>query len=79
MRRELERLVKLVEAVKLVKFDCHADDTIPDGRIWAQGKGIPLKVDISRAGVDETRGKDLLKLASRTLDGMYVVETNRRR
>lgn len=79
MRRELEHLVRLVEAVKLVKVDRHADDTIPDGRIWAQGKGIPLKEDASRVRDDEKRGRDLLKLASRTLDGMYVVETDRQR
>jgi len=79
MRRELEHLVRLVEAVKLVKVDRHADDTIPDGRIWAQGKGIPLKEDASRVRDDEKRGRDLLKLASRTLDGMYVVETDRKR
>ena len=78
-RRELEDLVKLVEAVKLVKVEGHADDPIPDGRIWAQGKGIPLDEDSSRSGNGRERGRDLLNLASRTLEGMYVVETDRRK
>ncbi|KAI6004029.1 hypothetical protein EDD15DRAFT_2222087 [Pisolithus albus] len=75
MKMELEELVRLVEAVKLVKLDDPPGDAIADGRIWAEGRGIPLDNDSSTDG-DGVQGGDLLSLASRTLDGMYVVEAN---
>ncbi|KAL4075746.1 hypothetical protein V8B97DRAFT_2002059 [Scleroderma yunnanense] len=78
-RQELEGLVRLVEAVKLVEVESNTDNTIPDGRIWAEGKGIPLNEDASGTQADDKGGRDLLKLASRTLDGAYVVETDRRK
>ncbi|KAI6164982.1 hypothetical protein EDD17DRAFT_1473686 [Pisolithus thermaeus] len=77
MKRELEELVRLVEAVKLVKLEDCPGNAIADGRIWAEGKGIPLDYDSSE-GDDGVQGRDLLSLASRTLDGMYVVEANSR-
>lgn len=72
---ELEELVRLVEAVKLVNLEDRPGDAIADGRIWAEGRGIPLDNDSSTDG-DGVQGRDLLSLASRTLDGMYVVEAN---
>ncbi|KAI6096335.1 hypothetical protein EDD16DRAFT_1673308 [Pisolithus croceorrhizus] len=77
MKRELEELVRLVEAVKLVKLEDCPGNTIADGRIWAEGKGIPLDND-SSGDDDGVQGRDLLSLASRTLNGMYVVEANSR-
>ncbi|EKM59444.1 uncharacterized protein PHACADRAFT_249940 [Phanerochaete carnosa HHB-10118-sp] len=76
---EVESLVKLVEAVKLVDFGQHevsqAGD-IPDGRIWAEGTGIRLERDeVSQ----ELHGRDLLRNASRTEDGLYVVDIDRSR
>lgn len=78
IKTEFEELVRLVEAVKLVQLDDYPSDTIPDGRIWAEGKGLPLESSSSTEG-DEVQGRDLLQLASRTLDGMYVVEANSKR
>lgn len=80
MTSELEDLVKLVEAVKLV--DCnvlHSDqeggNKIPDGRILPKGMGIDLTV----GDVEEVRnGRDLLRHAARTEDGFYVVDADRR-
>ncbi|KAI6047065.1 hypothetical protein EDC04DRAFT_2621557 [Pisolithus marmoratus] len=80
MKRELEELVRLVEAVKLVKLEDQPGETIPDGRIWAEGRGLPLDNDSSRErDQDGAQGRDLLRLASQTLDGMYVVETDNKR
>ncbi|KAH7931275.1 hypothetical protein BV22DRAFT_998751 [Leucogyrophana mollusca] len=80
LKSELEELVKLVEAVKLIKIEDTGDGLIPDGRIWAEGTGIPL-THTSNEG-EETcsdQGQDLLSHASRTSDGMYVVEADRSR
>ncbi|KIJ70475.1 hypothetical protein HYDPIDRAFT_78497 [Hydnomerulius pinastri MD-312] len=77
MKKELEEMVRLVEAVKLIKVDGPVDGSIPDGRIWAEGTGILL----SEGAVDgdEAKGRKLLELASRTEGDMYVVETDRKR
>ena len=45
LKREMEDLVKLVEAVKLVDLsddtgEGSAEGLIPDGRVWAEGTGI---------------------------------------
>jgi hypothetical protein len=77
--REMEDLIKLVEAVKLV----HVEDSghgIPDGRIWAHGVGIPMDKTLeSGVAEEESRGRVLLKHAQRTHNGFYVVEKNSRR
>ena len=42
----MEGLVKLVEAVKLVdtsSLQSGSDFPIPDGRIWAEGKGLEIE------------------------------------
>ena len=72
-KKELEELVKLVEAVKLVNVD-HPMEGIPDGRIWAKDTGIPLS---TKPLDEEAKGTGLLHHANRTLEGMYVVETDR--
>ncbi|KAF8138676.1 hypothetical protein EV363DRAFT_1314503 [Boletus edulis] len=75
-KKELDELVRLVEAVKLVNVDRPTDSSIPDGRVWAEGTGIPL----TKEPFDEKiQGTKLLHYASRTLEGMYVVETDRER
>ncbi|KAF8843167.1 hypothetical protein BDN67DRAFT_964817 [Paxillus ammoniavirescens] len=78
MKKELEELVRLVEAVKFIKAEDSAVGSIPDGRIWAEGSGIPL-TKVVDAKNDEVHGRELLKHASRTIDGMYIVETDRKR
>ncbi|GJE84928.1 hypothetical protein PsYK624_010040 [Phanerochaete sordida] len=78
---EMESLVKLVEAVKLADFGeetAPQEGGIPDGRIWAEGTGIKLE----RSGEvvqDEVHGRDLLRHAARTEDGLYVVDADRTR
>ncbi|KAH9927114.1 uncharacterized protein BXZ73DRAFT_90806 [Epithele typhae] len=78
LTREMEELVKLVEAVKLVDVsDVAEDGAVPDGRIWVAGEGINL--DAPTQDVDEVDGRALLAHASRTIDGMYVVESDKPR
>ncbi|KAI0080667.1 hypothetical protein K474DRAFT_151407 [Panus rudis PR-1116 ss-1] len=80
---EMENLVKLVEAVKTADVDELADagtswgDSVPDGRIWAEGTGIGLR-QVDPPNRVHT-GQDLLAHASRTENGLYVVETDRPR
>ncbi|KAI5122175.1 hypothetical protein M0805_007072 [Coniferiporia weirii] len=92
MQRELEEMVRLVEAVKLVDARQAStgndgegegeEEAIPDGRIWPEGEGMALSsntraVEFPDAEVES--GRELLKYAARTQDGFYVVETDRRR
>lgn len=73
-KNELDELVRLVEAVKLVNVDAQMDSSIPDGRVWAQDTGIPL----TKEPLDEeVQDAGLLHHANRTLEDMYVVETDR--
>ena len=75
-KEELDELVRLVEAVKLVNVDRPMDSSIPDGRVCADGIGIPL----TKKPLDEgAQGTKLLHYANRTLEGMYVVEIDRER
>lgn len=77
LMREMEELVKLVEAVKLVDVSNNGEDgEVPDGRIWAEGEGIPLELP---ADVEAEDGRALLAHASRTTDGLYVVEADKPR
>jgi hypothetical protein len=77
LRLELEELLRLVEAVKLVNTSTlggpeHAD--IPDSRVWPEGRGIALD-EPGPKHLDEVHGKDLLKHARKHVDEQYVVET----
>lgn len=81
LKQEMEDLVKLVEAVKLVDLSDgpgDAADHIPDGRIWTEGTGIqPGPVPANTEG--EVTGAALLKYGARTSDGYYVVDADRTR
>ena len=75
-KQELEDLVKLVEAVKLVDLDQSAgigEDTIPDGRIWAEGRATAIESD----GDDEVSGSTLLQYGAQTMNGLYEVDADR--
>ena len=75
-KQELEDLVKLVEAVKLVDLDRSAgigEDDIPDGRIWAEGRATTIESD----GDDEVSGSALLQYGARTMNGLYEVDADR--
>lgn len=80
---EMENLVKLVEAVKLVDVGSTsraAEGEVPDGRIWAEGTGIPLEYSQENASPEdkgEIHGQALLEHASRTENSLYVVDTSR--
>jgi hypothetical protein len=77
LKEELEDLVKLVEAVKLV----HVGDegvAVNDGRIWAQDTGIPLSErDTRDIDGDGAKGRELLRHTTRTSDALYVVDAER--
>ncbi|KAH7916673.1 hypothetical protein BJ138DRAFT_1074552 [Hygrophoropsis aurantiaca] len=80
LKTELEGLVKLVDAVKLIKVTNMQDGQIPDGRIWAEGTGIPIAPASDKGEEDlSCNGQDLLSHASRTSNGLYVVDADRSR
>ncbi|KLO15762.1 hypothetical protein SCHPADRAFT_902134 [Schizopora paradoxa] len=84
IRRELEEMVRLVEAVKLVDTSSvqREDGAIPDGRIWPEGVGMVLTKNGAEKefdGEDGEVGVDLLKYASTTKNGLYIVEADRRK
>ncbi|QRV87841.1 hypothetical protein RhiJN_15859 [Ceratobasidium sp. AG-Ba] len=74
---ELQELLRLVEAVKLVDISAlgGAEQTdIPDSRIWAKERSTDL--DAPRPEhLDESHGKALLRHASKHVDEQYIVET----
>jgi Asp-tRNA(Asn)/Glu-tRNA(Gln) amidotransferase C subunit len=73
LKEELEDLIKLVEAVRLVKFD--EEGGVPDGRVWADGAGIPL-TEVKEGEMKD--GRRLLQHAAHTADGFYLVEVDRK-
>ncbi len=82
LTQEIEELVKLVEAVKLVDVSELAEDSsVPDGRIWASGEGVTLDIETTPAPGhhDAVHGRALLAHASRTMDDLYVVEADKPR
>ncbi|KAI1789033.1 hypothetical protein LXA43DRAFT_1096759 [Ganoderma leucocontextum] len=76
LTREMEELVKLVEAVKLVDVSGVTEEgSVPDGRIWASGEGVTLDAEIFATSGDSnaTEGRALLTHASRSMDGLSQV------
>jgi len=78
LKREMEDLVKLVEAVKLVDVgdESGSDGQIPDGRVWAEGTGVG-PVDVQAKPDGDVTGSELLRFASRTSNGLFVVDADR--
>lgn len=78
LRLELQELLRLVEAVRLVDTSTtpggteHSD--IPDSRIWAEGRGLDLDTPDAQH-LKEAHGRALLKHARKHVDEQYVVET----
>jgi len=76
---DLEDLIKLVEAVKLVRVE-DGGVNLDDGRVWTQNTGIPLAEqlqdtrDIDGGGAN---GRELLRHTARTSDVLYVVDGER--
>jgi len=86
LTREMEEMVRLVEAVKLVdtsEVKLAEGEVVPDGRIWPQGEGIRLgqRTDEVEFGGEEDseNGRTLLSHATKVVNGSYVVEHDRRR
>ncbi|KAE9405944.1 hypothetical protein BT96DRAFT_1015205 [Gymnopus androsaceus JB14] len=74
LKRELEELVRLVEAVKLV--DTQGVQPAELRPIFVEGVEEGEKEDFEE---DKDAGRTLLKHASRTNDDFYVVEADRKR
>ncbi|KAF9055041.1 hypothetical protein BDZ89DRAFT_1055666 [Hymenopellis radicata] len=70
LKAEMEDLVKLVEAVKLVNTDG-----------VQVGQGLETKFSTTATALPETgaSGRSLMEHAARTKDGFYVVESDRQR
>jgi len=93
LTRELEDLIRLVEAVKGVDVSAvKVEGEVPDGRIWQTGRGMELRdynmekvEDNSEEKVEsleegkQAEGTELVKHAQRTVGGFYVVEHDRKR
>jgi len=81
LTEEMQDLVKLVEAVKLVNTDSVSDGNgIPDGRIWAEGTGIDLDAEPAPVDENEVQGRDLLKHAKNVSpEGLYLIDSDRSR
>ena len=79
LTEEMEDLIKLVEAVKLVDTDSVGDENgVPDGRIWAEGTGINLDAEPIPAMENEVQGRDLLKYAKNVSpEGLYLIDSDR--
>jgi hypothetical protein len=79
LTEEMEDLIKLVEAVKLVDTDSVGDENgVPDGRIWAEGTGIDLDAEPIPAMENEVQGRDLLKYAKNVSpEGLYLIDSDR--
>ncbi|KAJ3743374.1 hypothetical protein DFH05DRAFT_1202492 [Lentinula detonsa] len=77
LKRELEELVKLVEAVKLVDTEgVQPADLRP---FLGDGEERGACDDDSMEELDESMGRALLKHASRTTENFYVVEADKQR
>ena len=78
LTEEMEDLVKLVEAVKLVDTDSIGDENgVLDGRIWAKGTSIDLDAESTPAMENEVGGCDLLKYAKNiSPEGLYLINSD---
>ncbi|CAE6428194.1 unnamed protein product [Rhizoctonia solani] len=77
LKLELQELLRLVEAVKLVdtsSLHVTKQTGLLDSRIWAEGRGMDLEAPTADH-LSESHGDALLKHAKRHIDGQYVVET----
>lgn len=79
LTEEMQDLVKLVEAVRLVDTEPISDgDGVPDGRIWAEGTGIDLDAEPIPADEGEVQGRGLLKYAKNVSpEGLYLIDSDR--
>lgn len=75
VKKEMEDLIRLVEAVKMAPGDDDAKGPPPDGRVWPSGRGIiPLEDIVESEETKLPSGRELLKHAPRTVNGYYLVD-----
>ena len=82
LTREMEELVRVVEALKPVDVSGVTEQgSVLDRRIWASGEGVLLDAEAFATSGDANtaEGRALLTHASRTMDGLYVVEADKPR
>ena len=81
LTEEMQDLVKLVEAVKLVNTESVGDENnVPDGRIWAEGTGIDLDAESAPVDENQVQGRGLLKYAKNVSpEGLYLIDSDRSR
>lgn len=62
--------------MKLINTDSVRNDGVPDGRVWEEGRGLPLQPKAPTTD-DSTlsSGKALLPHAEKSADGYYVVDS----
>ena len=79
LRRELEDMIRLVEAVKTIEIpDTPATGTF-DGRVWPDSQGLQFDDSIAEShGKKAPHGRDLLKHSSAANDEFYLVELAKR-
>lgn len=81
LRKDLAEMIRLVEAVKTIELPKDGNG-IADGRIWPEARGMPLGEAESGGALDlpqEAKGRSLLDAATNVKDGLYLVETERKR
>ena len=80
LKRELEDLLRLVEAVRVAPDETKSLEGPPDGRVWPNGRGIVLE-DAGKQQGESSRappsGRELLEHAERSMDGFYLVDSTR--
>ena len=73
VKREMEDLVRLVEAVKIAPIEPIEGEGPPDGRVWPSDRGIVLE-DVVVPDETLPSGRELLKHTQRTENGYYLVD-----
>ena len=77
LKHEMGDLIKLVDAVKLVKSEVTDGVTVADGRVWAEGAGLPLSDAKDGEDNNVVGSGALLRHSACTSDGLYVVDADR--
>lgn len=92
IKAELEEMIRLVEAVRRAPSSSlksveaaqqETGQTLPDGRVWPEGHGMPLELDWGTPSKSKTQSTDeispshILKLAKKTHKGFYTAPSPR--
>ena len=75
-KHQLEELIRLVEAVRLVNVNTVDGSVVPDGRVLAQGYPIDAPDTRTESCVPQVSEEpNIMQHATRSVDGYYIVET----